>query len=156
MKRIAIAVCVGSTALTAVAGNWTVKDGDTPEIYYKGKLKTKVHADAGGKPALHPLIGPDEIYMTRAFPLEALREGEKKDHPHHTGLWFTHGSVNGKDFWQGGRNLIKTDSQKVVADETGATISVAKQVVPVIQPMCGIGLPVVEQTTDQQCPLVFA
>ena len=25
--------------------------------------------------------------------------GESKDHPHHRGLWFTHGDVNGYDFW---------------------------------------------------------
>ncbi len=123
MKRIAITICAGSTALTAVAGDWTVKDGKIPEIHYKGKLKTKVYADAKGKPALHPLVGPDEIHMTRAFPLEAVREGEKKDHPHHTGLWFTHGRVNGRDFWHGGHDVIRTDSQKVVADEAGATIT---------------------------------
>lgn len=26
-------------------------------------------------------------------------EGETKDHPHHRGLWFTHGDVNKVDFW---------------------------------------------------------
>src|SRR5208282_3880761 len=26
-------------------------------------------------------------------------EGESKDHPHHRGLWFSHGDVNGYDFW---------------------------------------------------------
>jgi hypothetical protein len=25
--------------------------------------------------------------------------GEAQDHPHHRGLWFAHGSVNGVDFW---------------------------------------------------------
>ena len=25
--------------------------------------------------------------------------GETHDHPHHRGLWFTHGDVNGYDFW---------------------------------------------------------
>ena len=28
-----------------------------------------------------------------------LVEGESRDHPHHRSLWFTHGSVNGIDFW---------------------------------------------------------
>jgi hypothetical protein len=28
-----------------------------------------------------------------------LVEGDKQDHPHHRGLWFTHGAVNGWDFW---------------------------------------------------------
>jgi hypothetical protein len=25
--------------------------------------------------------------------------GERVDHPHHVGLWFNHGDVNGFDFW---------------------------------------------------------
>ena len=25
--------------------------------------------------------------------------GETKDHPHHRGLWFTHGDINQADFW---------------------------------------------------------
>lgn len=28
-----------------------------------------------------------------------LVEGEKRDHPHHRGLWFSHGDINGWDFW---------------------------------------------------------
>ena len=26
-------------------------------------------------------------------------DGETRDHPHHRGLWFSHGDVNGDDFW---------------------------------------------------------
>ena len=36
--------------------------------------------------------------MTRGFPLEP-RPRERFDHPHHVGLWFNHGDVNGLDFW---------------------------------------------------------
>ena len=32
-----------------------------------------------------------------AFPLY-LRPGERIDHPHHVGLWFNYGDVNGLDF----------------------------------------------------------
>jgi hypothetical protein len=28
-----------------------------------------------------------------------LVEGERRDHPHQRGLWFSHGDVNGYDFW---------------------------------------------------------
>ena len=36
--------------------------------------------------------------MTRNYPMKNV-EGEKQDHPHHRSLFFTHGEVNGIDFW---------------------------------------------------------
>ncbi len=50
------------------------------------------------KPFLHPLRTADGTIVTRAYPMEDV-EGESKDHPHHRGLWFSHGDVNGIDFW---------------------------------------------------------
>ncbi|MFB3777371.1 MAG: PmoA family protein [Bryobacteraceae bacterium] len=50
------------------------------------------------KPYLHPLRAASGVVVTRAFPMEAV-EGETTDHPHHRGLWFTHGDVSGVDFW---------------------------------------------------------
>src|SRR5205809_785227 len=32
------------------------------------------------------------------YPMETVPD-ETHDHPHHRGLWFTHGDVNGYDFW---------------------------------------------------------
>jgi hypothetical protein len=37
--------------------------------------------------------------VTRMYPMDANVPGESKDHPHHRGLWFAHGDVNGYDFW---------------------------------------------------------
>ena len=53
------------------------------------------------KPYLFPVFGPGTTMMTRAYPLLDARPGEELDHPHHTGLWFAHGDVNGVDFWHG-------------------------------------------------------
>ncbi|MBI1896252.1 MAG: PmoA family protein [Acidobacteria bacterium] len=50
------------------------------------------------KPYLHPLRAPSGKVVTRGFPMENI-PGEIRDHPHHRGLWFTHGNVNGYDFW---------------------------------------------------------
>lgn len=50
------------------------------------------------KPYLHPLTSADGKRITRVFPMENV-PGETHDHPHHRGLWFTHGDVNGLDFW---------------------------------------------------------
>jgi hypothetical protein len=50
------------------------------------------------KPYLHPLRSASGVIVTRSYPMESV-EGESRDHPHHRGLWFTHGDVNGYDFW---------------------------------------------------------
>jgi hypothetical protein len=50
------------------------------------------------KPVLYPLRTAKGTVVTRGFPLEP-RKGERVDHPHHVGLWFNHGDVNGFDFW---------------------------------------------------------
>ena len=50
------------------------------------------------KPFLHPLRAADGTIVTRGFPMEET-PGESRDHAHHRGVWFTHGDVNGYDFW---------------------------------------------------------
>jgi hypothetical protein len=57
--------------------------------------------DALLKPCLHPVNTPSGVAVTRGFPFEDI-EGESRDHPHHTGVYFTYGSkgeVNGNSFW---------------------------------------------------------
>jgi len=51
------------------------------------------------KPYLHPLRTADGKIVTRGYPMVKDIEGEAHDHPHHRGLWFGHGDVNGYDFW---------------------------------------------------------
>jgi hypothetical protein len=50
------------------------------------------------KPTLYPIRTATGLVVTRGFPLEP-RKGERVDHPHHVGLWFNSGDVNGLDFW---------------------------------------------------------
>jgi hypothetical protein len=50
------------------------------------------------KPYLYPLRAPDGTNITRHVPFDK-DAGDSIDHPHHTGLWFAHSSVNGYDFW---------------------------------------------------------
>lgn len=50
------------------------------------------------KPYLHPLRSASGKVITRGYPMEEIA-GESHDHPHHRGLWFSHGDVNGFDFW---------------------------------------------------------
>ncbi len=50
------------------------------------------------KPVLYPIRTAKGTLVTRGFPLDP-RPGERVDHPHHVGLWFNYGDVNGIDFW---------------------------------------------------------
>lgn len=65
-------------------------DGDTLITEYR----TDHHL-----PYLYPLVGPTGVGLTRNFPMKKNVEGEQPDHPHHRSFWFTHGDVNGHDFW---------------------------------------------------------
>ncbi len=71
-------------------------------------LVSEYRTDIGAKPFLFPLVGPTGNSYTRAYPMETLA-GEDRDHPHQRSLWFTHGKVNGIDFWseQKGHGTIK-------------------------------------------------
>jgi hypothetical protein len=50
------------------------------------------------KPVLYPIRTAAGTLVTRGFPLDP-RANERVDHPHHVGLWFNYGDVNGIDFW---------------------------------------------------------
>jgi hypothetical protein len=50
------------------------------------------------KPILYPIRTARGQVVTRGFPLDP-RPGERVDHPHQVGYWFTYGDVDGVDFW---------------------------------------------------------
>jgi len=69
------------------------------DVYVEGELFTSYqYPDNQEKPFLFPVIAPNGSVITRGFPIEP-RKGERIDHPHHIGIWFNHGNVNGLDFW---------------------------------------------------------
>ena len=78
------------------------------------------------KPVLFPVIVSDGIDVVRGFPL-APRSGERVDHPHHAGIWFNYGNVNGFDFWNNSDAIKPEDrgkmgtihEQKIVSTKSG-------------------------------------
>ena len=50
------------------------------------------------RPYFSNIYSPAGIKVTRNHP---ARKGDQQDHPHHTGIFFTFGDLNGKDFWHG-------------------------------------------------------
>lgn len=69
------------------------------EVFIDGKFFTAlIYPDDMEKPALYPILTASGKIITRGFPLDP-RPFERADHPHHVGLWFNFGDVNGLDFW---------------------------------------------------------
>jgi len=77
----------------------TVDDKHRIDVYINGSLFTSYQYPGNiEKPFLFPVYAPGGIVVTRGYPV-APRKGERVDHPHHIGIWFNHGNINGLDFW---------------------------------------------------------
>ena len=75
------------------------ESGKNLEIKINGQPFTVYDTTTGpNKPYFYPVFGPGGKRITRRYPVE-LVEGEDRDHPHHRGMWFTHGEVSGDDYW---------------------------------------------------------
>ena len=74
------------------------REGENVSIRFGGILLADYQADSATKPYFFPVIGPTGAPITRAYPMKQVA-GETKDHPHQRSFWFTHGKVNGVDFW---------------------------------------------------------
>lgn len=59
------------------------------------------------KPVSYPICTSSGTMITRGFPIEP-KAGERADHPHQIGMWFTYGNVNGLDFWGNGSQGLGT------------------------------------------------
>lgn len=56
------------------------------------------------KPVLFPVYTARGTLVTRGYPLIPVA-GERVDHPHHIGIWFNYGNVNGLDFWNNSEQI---------------------------------------------------
>ena len=121
-----------------------VKEGaGQTDVVIDGQPFTTFHyGDSKMKPYLAPLRTQTGKVITRHWPMEAS-EGETKDHPHHTGLWFTHGDVNGFDFWANvkegpkfGKVVVdKITTAKGGSKRRGDRSSRADGLVPITKPL---------------------
>lgn len=92
------------------------REGDNISVLVDGKPLTDYLPNSGPKPYYFPVIGPTGTPITRAYPMQKIA-GEDFDHPHQRSFWFTHGKVNGIDFWSEvkGHGSIKETARKTVA-----------------------------------------
>ena len=93
------------TLILPASGQLALKQVDqTIEVKNGNQLVTIFRADKQ-VPCLYPLIGPSGPNITRHFPFKKDVAGEQSDHPHHISFWFTHGLINGHDFWHRSKNV---------------------------------------------------
>lgn len=104
MKQIISAMCIVVLALTSCATKPKVTLESNPDerkvdVLIEGKLFTSyIYPTRVKKPVLWPVITAGGNEITRQYPFKN-KEGERVDHPHHVGIWFNYGDVNGLDFW---------------------------------------------------------
>lgn len=97
------------------------RNGGNLDVRINNELFTRYDTTTGpNKPYFYPLNGPDGKRISRGYPLESIPGETSKDHPHHRGLWFTHGEVNGEDFWSEEKRAAKTVPKGFTSVQRGA------------------------------------
>lgn len=93
-------VCVSLLPhLLAAEVKLTELENHKVRVEIDGRLFTEYRYEPGFFPILYPVIGPNGKSVTRHFPMKAGMPNEQSDHEHHRSLHFTHGDVNGFNFW---------------------------------------------------------
>ena len=87
------------------AGGVRVKIGGSPFTTLGNDLR---------HPDFWPLRNSAGHNLCRGYPRVEI-EGERRDHPHHQGLWFAHGQVNGLDFWHDKNLSVVTEAGELVS-----------------------------------------
>jgi len=103
------------------------EEKDGTHSLYDGETLVSAYRTDYRVPYLYPLTSPSGANICRHWPMESDAPSEDKDHPHHRGLWLSHGDVNGYDFWAGsvGKKdaVIRTDKVETEKTDTTATIT---------------------------------
>jgi hypothetical protein len=123
-KHCAFWGCLGATILwaygaTAAEGVKITDQEGKLRVEVNGKLFTEYHYQGAPHVYFYPLIGPGGLPMTRNYPMVKDSENEAHDHPHHRSLWYSHGAVNGLDFWAETGKSGKIVHDKFLAVKSG-------------------------------------
>jgi hypothetical protein len=149
-RTLAALICILTASATTAAEFKFEKHDQGMRVLLDGELFTDYLTDAGPKPYLWPIIGPTGKPMTRAFPMEKV-DGEKTDHPHQRSFWFTHGDVNGVDFWlegdKGGKIIHREFTEMSVGD-TARLVSKNDWLAPDGKKLCSDERSVTFQSAD--------
>jgi hypothetical protein len=121
-KLVALGFLLSAAVTASAADSKGVQITELPDrlrVEINGKLFTEYHFKDVPRPFCYPLLGPGGVAMTRNAPMKEVA-GEDRDHPHHRSFWFTHGNVNGVDFWSEARDFGKIVHGSFVKVSSGA------------------------------------
>jgi len=79
------------------------KGKETVRVEFNNSLFTEYTYKDVERPFFYPIIGPTGDAIIRHWPVKDGVPHEEHDHRHHHSLWYTHGDVNGFDFWSAGK-----------------------------------------------------
>ena len=97
--------------------------GKKIKVEINGKLFTEYNFRDVPRPFFYPVIGPTGECITRHWPMKEGKD-EAQDHVHHRSLWFTHGEVNGHDFWGEGGRSGKIVHEKFLKVSSGREVGI--------------------------------
>jgi sugar phosphate isomerase/epimerase len=101
-----VAKAQGGAQPSAAGGVKLTQGGDKVTVEINGKLFTEYYTKDVIRPYFYPVVGPTGVPVIRHWPIKDGGPDEAHDHPHHKSLWYTHGAVNGVDFWSDGKGKI--------------------------------------------------
>jgi sugar phosphate isomerase/epimerase len=113
-----------SGAPPAGGGVKITQGDDKTTVEINGKLFTEYSTKGVLRPYFYPVIGPTGQPVIRHWPIKDGGPDEERDHVHHKSLWYTHGAVNGVDFWSDGKGKIVHD--KFLEVSSGPQVGVIK------------------------------
>jgi hypothetical protein len=124
LPLVVLAVLLAPSAALAAANEVKLtRAEDRVRVEIGGTLFTEYIFQGAPKPYLYPVLAADGTELTRNFPMKKGVPGEVEDHPHHRSLWFTHGAVNGVDFWAEGSaqkgKIVSQSVEQAVKDGVG-------------------------------------
>jgi sugar phosphate isomerase/epimerase len=113
-----------SGAKAAAGGVKITQHDDRATVEIDGKLFTEYRFKEPQRPFFYPVIGPTGEPVMRHWPIDDSYPDDARDHVHQKSLWYTHGSVNGIDFWSDGKGRIIHD--KFLEVSSGPQVGVIK------------------------------
>ena len=106
------------TAGKGISGVKITEGQKTLRVDINGKLFTEYCFNDVPRPYFYPVIGPTGEPINRHWPMKEGKD-EAQDHVHHRSLWYTHGEINGQDFWGEGSGSGKVVHEKFLKVASG-------------------------------------